>query len=86
MTRKEYTGVAIFALLWLVVLEVLKARVTGHTLEIIRVFVCLLGIAMWTGGCILGLRKKAWGPALVSAALAGICMYVLWGAFVALVR
>jgi hypothetical protein len=75
MTWKQYTKLAIFSILLLVGLEVLEASVSGHTWEIIKVLVCLPGIAIFTVACVLGLRAKDWGGSLACAALVGIFTY-----------
>ncbi len=59
--KKEFTGLAISAVLWLVVLEVLKRSVSGDTLEIIKAFLCVLWLAICSGTCVVALRTKAWG-------------------------
>jgi hypothetical protein len=77
MTWREFIILTISAVLWAVVYEVLTRTVSGDTLEIIKVSVCLLLIAIFTVASVLGLRKKEWGRALACAALVGIFTYVL---------
>ena len=78
MSGKEFTGVAISTLLCIVVFEVLKEKVSGETLEIIRLFACLVTIAVFTMSCVIWLRKKAWGRAFVCAAVAGTFAFILF--------
>lgn len=77
MSWKTSTIVTVSAVLGAVAYEVSKRTVSGETLDLLTDFVYLLMIAVFTISCVIWLHKKAWGRALIFAALAGIFAFLL---------